>query len=117
MGLGAVEQGGYRSPALRTGIEWRGSAPLPGQFYAEYGPLGGPTNRLETLLPEGFDLEGEPLAFGQPSMEVWAVSAPERTGEPFSRILVRPHSARPYLRLPLWRMRRISSVLRIKRIR
>ena len=39
---------------------------------------------------------GEPLAFGQLSMEVWAVSAPERTGEPFPRILVRPHSARPF---------------------
>jgi len=41
------------------------------------------------------ELVGEPLAFGQPSMEVLAVSAPDRTGEPTPRIFVRPHSARP----------------------
>jgi hypothetical protein len=59
-----------RSPALRAGLEWRGSAPHPGQFYAEEGPLRGPWNQPWSLPPEGIEWEGEPLAFGQPSMEV-----------------------------------------------
>jgi hypothetical protein len=58
------------SPALRAGTESRGSTPHPGQFYAENGPLRGPWNRLFGLMREGIEWVGEPLAFGQPLVEV-----------------------------------------------
>ena len=55
---------------LRAMPVWRGSAPNPGHFYAESPLLRGcnPQSRVEEM--ECKEQAGEPLAFGQPSMEV-----------------------------------------------
>jgi hypothetical protein len=45
-------------------------------------------------------LEGEPLAFGQLSLELLAASAPDRSWQPVARISDRPHTARPRQRSP-----------------
>ena len=58
--------------------------------------MGAPLRGAERQPQNGEgELVGEPLVFGQLSLEVLAVSAPERTGKPLARTLVRPHSARP----------------------
>jgi hypothetical protein len=41
------------------------------------------------------EVVGEPLVFGQLSVGVLVFSAPDRTGKPMARTLVRPHPARP----------------------
>ncbi len=48
-------------------------------------------------MGEGEEVEGKPLAFGQLSVELLAVPAPDRTGEPVARNCFGPHPACPVL--------------------
>lgn len=60
----------YPQPALRAGKRGQGSAPHPAQFYAERTPLRGSRRSLNIATSGQVQGMGEPLAFGQLSLEM-----------------------------------------------